>query len=74
MKSIATAIGCVALLLSLAACGSGSSSGGGGGNGGGGGDDGGNPPTPSNVQVLTYHNDNLRSGLNPNETILTTAT
>jgi len=71
MKSIATTIGCAALLLSLAACGSGSSSEGGGGNGGGGG--GGNPPTPSNVQVLTYHNDNGRSGLNPDETTLTTA-
>jgi hypothetical protein len=30
-------------------------------------------PPPSNVTVLTYHNDNARTGLNPNETILTTA-
>ena len=29
-------------------------------------------PPPSNATVLTYHNDNLRTGLNPNETILTT--
>jgi putative Ig domain-containing protein len=28
---------------------------------------------PSNVRVLTYHNDNSRDGLNANETILTTA-
>ena len=30
-------------------------------------------PPPSSVSVLTYHNDNSRDGLNPNETILTTA-
>jgi hypothetical protein len=30
-------------------------------------------PPPSNVSVLTYHNDNARTGLNPNETILTTS-
>ncbi|HEX4002143.1 MAG TPA: immunoglobulin domain-containing protein [Candidatus Acidoferrales bacterium] len=30
-------------------------------------------PPPTNAKVLTYHNDNLRTGLNPNETILTTA-
>lgn len=30
-------------------------------------------PPPSNSTVLTYHNDNLRTGLNPNETILTTS-
>lgn len=29
-------------------------------------------PLPSTVSVLTYHNDNARTGLNPNETILTT--
>jgi len=31
------------------------------------------PPPPSTISVLTYHNDNSRSGLNSNETILTTA-
>jgi hypothetical protein len=31
------------------------------------------PPPPSNLSVLTYHNDNSRSGLNANETVLTTA-
>jgi Immunoglobulin I-set domain len=31
------------------------------------------PPPPATVSVLTYHNDNSRTGLNPNETILTTA-
>jgi hypothetical protein len=30
------------------------------------------PAVSSNVTVLTYHNDNLRTGLNPSETILTT--
>jgi hypothetical protein len=30
-------------------------------------------PPPSNATVLTYHDDNLRTGLNPNETILTTS-
>jgi hypothetical protein len=30
-------------------------------------------PPPSGVAVLTYHDDNLRTGLDPNETILTTA-
>jgi hypothetical protein len=29
-------------------------------------------PPPTNASVLTYHNDNMRTGLNPNETILTT--
>jgi Immunoglobulin domain len=28
-------------------------------------------PPPTNASVLTYHNDNMRTGLNPNETILT---
>jgi Immunoglobulin domain/Immunoglobulin I-set domain len=31
------------------------------------------PPPPSSVSVLTYHNDNQRTGLNANETILTTS-
>jgi hypothetical protein len=30
-------------------------------------------PPPTAVSVLTYHNDNARTGVNPNETILTTA-
>ena len=30
-----------------------------------------NGPPPTNASVLTYHNDNMRTGLNPNETILT---
>ncbi|HTX15748.1 MAG TPA: immunoglobulin domain-containing protein [Candidatus Baltobacteraceae bacterium] len=30
-------------------------------------------PPPTNAQVLTYHNDTMRTGLNPNETILTTS-
>jgi hypothetical protein len=30
-------------------------------------------PPPTNATVLTYHNDNLRTGLNPNETVLTTS-
>ena len=30
-------------------------------------------PPPTNAKVLTYHNDAMRTGLNPNETILTTA-
>jgi hypothetical protein len=30
-------------------------------------------PTPSAIDVTTYHYDNLRTGQNPNETILTTA-
>jgi Immunoglobulin domain len=29
-------------------------------------------PPPTTAQVLTYHNDNMRTGLNANETILTT--
>ncbi|MGH9715118.1 MAG: pyrrolo-quinoline quinone [Candidatus Acidiferrales bacterium] len=29
-------------------------------------------PPPSSISVLTYHNDNSRTGLNPNETTLTT--
>jgi Immunoglobulin domain/Immunoglobulin I-set domain len=29
-------------------------------------------PPPTSASVLTYHNDNMRTGLNPNETILTT--
>jgi uncharacterized repeat protein (TIGR03806 family) len=32
-----------------------------------------NAPPPAAVAVLTYHNDNTRQGLNPNETILTAA-
>lgn len=28
---------------------------------------------PANTAVTTYHNDNLRTGQNPNETILTTS-
>jgi hypothetical protein len=67
MTSIVSTLGCFVLLLGLSACGGGGSSEGGGGGGGG------NPPPLSNVEVLTYHNDNSRSGLNPNETILTTA-
>lgn len=31
------------------------------------------PPPPSNLSVLTYHNDNSRTGLNPSETVLTAA-
>jgi hypothetical protein len=31
------------------------------------------PPPPATVSVLTYHNDVSRTGLNPNETILTTS-
>src|SRR3954471_2638127 len=31
------------------------------------------PSAPAQVNVLTYHNDNFRTGLNPNETILTPA-
>jgi hypothetical protein len=34
---------------------------------------GGNPPPTGSVQVLTYHNDNTRSGENTQETVLTTA-
>ena len=30
-------------------------------------------PPPTSAKVLTYHNDSLRTGLNPNETILTTS-
>ncbi len=30
-------------------------------------------PPPTNASVLTYHNDNMRTGLDPNETILTTS-
>ena len=30
-------------------------------------------PPPTNAKVLTYHNDSMRTGLNPNETILTTS-
>lgn len=30
-------------------------------------------PPPTNAMVLTYHNDTMRTGLNPNETILTTS-
>ena len=30
-------------------------------------------PPPTNASVLTYHNDGMRTGLNPNETILTTS-
>jgi len=30
-------------------------------------------PPPPTISVLTYHNDNSRTGLNPNETILTTS-
>jgi Immunoglobulin I-set domain len=30
-------------------------------------------PPPTNASVLTYHNDSMRTGLNPNETILTTS-
>jgi uncharacterized repeat protein (TIGR03806 family) len=32
-----------------------------------------NPPAPTSVAVLTYHNDNSRTGANTNETILTPA-
>lgn len=32
-----------------------------------------NPPVPPGVAVLTYHNDNTRQGVNPNERILTPA-
>ncbi len=31
------------------------------------------PPTADTVQMLTYHNDNMRSGVNTNETVLTLA-
>jgi hypothetical protein len=30
-------------------------------------------PTPAGINILTFHNDNMRSGLNPHETILTPA-
>ena len=30
-------------------------------------------PPPTNAMVLTYHNDTMRTGLDPNETILTTS-
>jgi len=71
MKRIASAIGCAVLLLVLAGCSS--SSGGNGEGGGGNGGGGGVAVPPSNIQVLTYHNDNARTGLNPNETTLTTS-
>src|ERR1700722_12938937 len=71
-KSIASVVVSAALLVSLAACSSGGSGGGGNGGGGGGGG-GGTAVPPSNIEVLTYHNDNARTGLNPNETALTTA-
>ncbi|HKS93109.1 MAG TPA: hypothetical protein VJS16_00450, partial [Gammaproteobacteria bacterium] len=54
----------VILPVLLAACGGGNSTPGGGGN----------PPTGSgNANVLTYHNDNARDGLNDRETVLTGA-
>lgn len=54
----------VILPVLLAACGGGSSTPGGGGN----------PPTGSgNANVLTYHNDNARDGLNDREIVLTGA-
>ena len=31
------------------------------------------PPTPSSIDVVTYHYDNLRTGQNTHETVLTTA-
>jgi hypothetical protein len=68
MRSIAGTICSLMLMIGLSSCGGGSS--GGGGNGGGGG--GGGTAPVSNVQVLTYHNDNGRTGLNPNEATLTT--
>ncbi|HKT33153.1 MAG TPA: pyrrolo-quinoline quinone [Gammaproteobacteria bacterium] len=55
----------VVLPLLLAACGGGSSSMSGSG---------GNPPAGSgSANVLTYHNDNARDGLNAQETVLTSA-
>ena len=54
----------VILPVLLAACGGGNSTPGGGGN----------PPTGSgNANVLTYHNDNARDGLNDREIVLTGA-
>lgn len=63
---------CLLSLMSAAGCSSSSSTttaGGGNGNTGGSG----SPPTAPSLQVLTYHNDNTRSGQNTRETTLTPA-
>lgn len=63
----------LAFLVGCNGCSSGSSSGGSAGTTGTGGTGGGSTSTPGTVSVLTYHNDNARTGENTQETVLTTA-